>query len=85
MGQVNVNYDDRLLEGIDRLCSARGLSRAELMRAIATEAVEAHDAGRLAFQMGTAPGSMAASMPWLRRCVTHVVELERVQRVHPAA
>jgi hypothetical protein len=24
MGQVNVNYDDRILAGIDRICSAKG-------------------------------------------------------------
>ena len=51
MGQVNVNYDERVIEGIDRLRGTRGLSRAELLRAIATEAVEAHDAGWLAFQI----------------------------------
>lgn len=80
MGQVNVNYDERLLEGIDRLCSARGLSRAELMRAIATEAVEAHDAGRLAFQIEDGPridGSLNALAAQVREAV---VELERAQR-----
>ncbi|MDP3907898.1 hypothetical protein [Novosphingobium sp.] len=80
MGQVNVNYDDRLLDGIDRLCSARTLSRAELMRAIATEAVEAHDAGRLAFQIEDGPridGSLNALAAQVREAV---VELERVQR-----
>jgi len=80
MGQVNVTYEDRLLEGIDRLCSARGLSRAELMRAIATEAVEAHDAGRLAFQIEDGPridGSLNALAAQVREAV---VELERVQR-----
>jgi hypothetical protein len=80
MGQVNVTYEDRLLEGIDRLCNARGLSRAELMRAIATEAVEAHDAGRLAFQIEDGPridGSLNALAAQVREAV---VELERVQR-----
>ncbi len=80
MGQVNVTYEDRLLEGIDRLCSARGLSRAELMRAIATEAVEAHDAGRLAFHIEDGPridGSLNALAAQVREAV---VELERVQR-----
>jgi hypothetical protein len=80
MGQVNVTYEDRILEGIDRLCSARGLSRAELMRAIATEAVEAHDAGRLAFQIEDGPridGSLNALAAQVREAV---VELERGQR-----
>jgi hypothetical protein len=80
MGQVNVTYEDRLLEGIDRLCTARGLSRPELMRAIANEAVEAHDAGRLAFQIEDGPridGSLNALTAQVREAV---VELERVQR-----
>lgn len=80
MGQVNVNYDERILEGIDRVCGARGLSRAELLRAIATEAVEAHDAGRLAFQIEDSPridGSLNALAAQVRDAV---VELERVQR-----
>jgi len=80
MGQVNVNYDERILEGIDRLCIARGLSRAELMRAIATEAVEAHDAGRLAFQIEDGPridGSLNALAVQLRE---NVVEQDRLLR-----
>lgn len=80
MGQVNVTYDDRLLEGIDRVCSARGLSRTELMRAIATEAVEAHDAGRLAFQIEDGPridGSLNALAVQLRE---NVVEQDRLLR-----
>lgn len=80
MGQVNVTYEDRILEGIDRLCSARGLSRAELMRTIATEAVEAHDAGRLAFQIEDGPridGSLNALTTQLRAAV---VELDRAQK-----
>jgi hypothetical protein len=80
MGQVNVTYDDRILEGIDRLCSARGLSRPELMRSIATEAVEAHDAGRLAFQIEDGPridGSLNALAVQLRE---NVVEQDRLLR-----
>jgi hypothetical protein len=80
MGQVNVNYDERVLEGIDRLRGTRGLSRAELLRAIAIEAVEAHDAGRLAFQIEDGPridGSLNALAAQVRDAV---VELERVQR-----
>jgi len=80
MGQVNVNYDERILKGIDRLRGSRGLSRAELLRAIATEAVEAHDAGRLAFQIEDGPridGSLNALAAQVREAV---VELERAQR-----
>jgi hypothetical protein len=63
MGQINVNYDDRTLQGIDRLAATKGMSRPELLRAIAGEAIEAHDGGRLAFQVDDTPridGSMKA-------------------------
>jgi hypothetical protein len=42
----------------------QGLSRAELMRSIATEAVEAHDAGRLAFQIVDGP-----KLGWHAQCL----------------
>lgn len=79
MGQVNVTYDDRILAGIDRVCSARGLSRTELLRAIANEAVEAHDAGTLAFHSEgpRLEGSVNALTAQMREAV---IELDRVQR-----
>lgn len=82
MGQVNVNYDDRLLHGIDRIAAARGLTRPDLLRAIAGEAIEAHDAGRLAFQIDDAPridGSLNALAVQLRGAT---IELERAQRAN---
>lgn len=79
MGQVNVTYDDRILAGIDRVCGARGLSRTELLRAIANEAVEAHDAGTLAFHSEgpRLEGSVNALTLQMREAV---IELDRVQR-----
>ena len=80
MGQVNVNYDDRILAGIDRICSAKGMSRTELMRSIASEAVEAHDAGRLAFQEVDGPklgGTLNALAAQLR---DNVIEQDRLLR-----
>ena len=80
MGQVNVNYDDRTLAGIDRICSVKGLSRTEVMRLIATEAIEAHDAGRLAFQEVAGPklgGTLNALAEQLR---ANVVEQDRLLR-----
>lgn len=80
MGQVNVNYDDRTLAGIDRICSVKGLSRTEAMRLIATEAIEAHDAGRLAFQEVAGPklgGTLNALAEQLR---ANVVEQDRLLR-----
>lgn len=82
MGQVNVNYDDLVLKGIDRVAGARSLSRPDLLRAIASEAVEAHDAGRLAFQIEDGPridGSINALAAQLRDAV---IELERAQRAN---
>jgi hypothetical protein len=80
VGQVNVNYDDRILAGIDRICSAKGMSRTELMRSIASEAVEAHDAGRLAFQEVNGPklgGTLNALATQLR---DNVIEQDRLLR-----
>ncbi|MFC0588541.1 hypothetical protein ACFFF7_03870 [Novosphingobium aquiterrae] len=80
MGQVNVNYDDRTLAGIDRICSVKGLSRTEVMRLIATEAIEAHDAGRLAFQEVGGPklgGTLNALAAQLR---DNMVEQDRLLR-----
>lgn len=79
MGQVNVTYDDRILAGIDRVCGARGLSRTELLRTIANEAVEAHDAGTLAFHSEgpRLEGSVNALTVQMREAV---IELDRVQR-----
>ncbi|NOU02715.1 MAG: hypothetical protein HOO94_03585 [Novosphingobium sp.] len=82
MSQVNVNYDDRMVQGIDRIAAARNLNRPDLLRAIAGEAIEAHDAGRLAFQMADGPridGSINALAIQLREAV---IELERAQRAN---
>lgn len=82
MGQINVNYDDRTLQGIDRLAATKGMSRPELLRAIAGEAIEAHDGGRLAFQVDDTPridGSMNALTIHLREAV---LEMERTQRAN---
>lgn len=55
MGQINISCEDRLIRDIDRVAAARGLRRADMMRAIAVEAVEAFDAGRLVFQADDQP------------------------------
>mgnify|MGYP003609647220 CR=1 FL=1 len=44
MGQINISCEDRLIRDIDRVAAARGLRRADMLRAIAVEAIEAHDA-----------------------------------------
>lgn len=55
MGQVNVAYDDDLLTKLDCLAAARGLSRPDLLRAIAEEAVRASEQGRPMFEPPEAP------------------------------
>jgi len=82
MAQVNVSYDDRLVIALDRIAIARGQARPDLLRCIAHEAVEAHDAGRLAFQRDAAPrldSSINGLAVQLREAV---IELERTQRVN---
>jgi hypothetical protein len=82
MGQVNISYDDQQIIALDKVAAARRMSRPELLRAIATEAIEAHDAGRLAFEakegpkLDTSLNSLAAQ---LREAV---IELDRAQRDH---
>lgn len=82
MGQVNVSYDDQQIIALDRVAAARRMSRPELLRAIATEAIEAHDAGRLAFEAKEGPkldASLNALAIQLREAV---IELDRSQRDH---
>lgn len=50
MAQVNVAYEDRLLAHLDAVAEGRGLSRPDLLRAIAEEAVRAGEQGRAMFE-----------------------------------
>ncbi len=80
MGQINVSYDDPLIAGLDRIAAARRLSRPELLRAIAVEALEAHDAGRLAFQAEDGPRLDSSLNALATQLKDAVIELDRVQR-----
>ncbi len=80
MGQINVSYDDPLIAGLDRIAATRRLSRPELLRAIASEALEAHDAGRLAFQAEDGPRLDSSLNALATQLKDAVIELDRVQR-----
>jgi hypothetical protein len=82
MGQVNISYDDQLIANLDRVAAARRMARPELLRAIATEAVEASDAGRLAFQRDDAPRLDVSINALVARLNEGIVELERTQRAN---
>lgn len=53
--QVNVTCPDDLVAALDRVAAARRMARPELVRAIMLEAVDAHEAGRLAFRRQEGP------------------------------
>lgn len=82
MGQVNISYDDQLIANLDRVAAARRMARPEFLRAIATEAVEANDAGRLAFQRDDAPRLDVSINALVARLNEGIVELERTQRAN---
>ncbi|MBN8502238.1 MAG: hypothetical protein J0M19_13985 [Sphingomonadales bacterium] len=80
MGQINITTDDSLIAAIDRVASARGITRPDLLRKAMHELVEAHDADRLAFAREEGPrldSSLTAMAVQLREAVT---ELDRAQR-----
>lgn len=82
MGQVNISYDDLQIANLDRVAAARRMARPEFLRKIATEAIEAHDAGRLAFQRDDAPRLDVSINALIVQLREGVVELERTQRAN---
>ena len=82
MGQVNISYDDQLIANLDRVAAARRMARPEFLRTIATEAVEAHDGGRLAFQRDEAPRLDVSINALVARLNEGITELERTQRAN---
>lgn len=80
MAQVNITIDELMVSNLDRISAARGLRRPELLRMMMQEMIEAHDAGRLAFELDDGPRldlSLSALTQQLREAVT---ELDRAQR-----
>jgi hypothetical protein len=80
MGQFSVNTSDQLISDLDRVASARGLSRPDLMRQVITEIVEAHDAGRLAFTLDDGPRLDTSLNTLAVQLREAVVEIDRSQR-----
>ena len=79
MGQINIAYEDHQVASLDRVAAARRVARPDLLRAIATEAIEAHDAGRLAFQRDAAPRLDVSISALVARLDKALMELERAQ------
>jgi hypothetical protein len=80
MAQINITVDKTLASAVDRLASAKSLSRPKLLRQMMQEMIEAHDAGRLAFTREEGPkldSSLSALVAQLREAN---VELDRTQR-----
>jgi hypothetical protein len=82
MGQVNIAYDDLQVANLDRVAAARRMARPDFLRAIATEAIEAHDAGRLAFQRNESPRLDVSINALSIRLDKAIMELERSQRAN---
>jgi hypothetical protein len=77
--QVNVSCPDDLVAALDRVATARRMARPELVRAIMLEAVEAHEAGRLAFRREDGPRldvSISGLVVQLREALTESARLQ---------
>ena len=82
MAQVNVSYPDNVVAGVDRVAAACRKSRADFLRAVAEEAVEAHDAGRLAFQADDGPRIDTSLSTLVIQVRELIMELDRSQRAN---
>ncbi|MCJ2188596.1 ribbon-helix-helix protein, CopG family [Novosphingobium beihaiensis] len=80
MGQVNVTYDDALLRRLDGLAEQLGQSRPDLLRALAEEAVKAHEQGRPMFEPPAAPIDAAAAMGLALKVEQLSIDLDRLAR-----
>jgi hypothetical protein len=80
VGQINVSADNKLIADIDRVASARGISRPDLLRTAMQELVEAHDGDRLAFAQDEGPRLNVSITALANQLREAVVELDRSQR-----
>jgi hypothetical protein len=80
MGQINVSADNQLIADIDRVASARSISRPDLLRMAMQELVEAHDGDRLAFAHDEGPRLNVSITALANQLREAVVELDRSQR-----
>lgn len=81
-GDINIRYGPQLEQAINRVAASQRMDRADMLRAIATEAVEAHDAGRLRFPADEKPRIDSSLNALAIQLGEAVVELERSQRAN---
>lgn len=81
-GDINVRYGVPLELELNRVAVARKMDRADMLRAIAVEAVEAHDSGRLRFQVDDKPRIDSSLSTLAAKLREGVVEMERGQRAN---
>lgn len=80
MGQANVNYPESMLTGLDVLAAKRRMSRPELLRSIAQDALSAEAEGRLAFAFEQAPRDLHSLGELATRLAEATMEIERQRR-----
>jgi hypothetical protein len=80
MAQINVTVDNNLASAVERLASAKSVSRPELLRQMMQEMIEAHDAGRLAFTHDDGPKLDSSLNTLALQLREAVVEIDRSQR-----
>ena len=80
MVQVNVTYDDTLFDHLDALAQEQGLSRPDLLRAIAEEAVKAGEQGRELFEPPPKPVDVESALTLASKVDALCVDLDRTLR-----
>ncbi len=80
MAQVNVAYEDRLLAHLDSVAEGRGLSRPDLLRAIAEEAVRAGEQGRAMFEPPKLPIDPGTAVTLALKVEQISIDLDRILR-----
>ena len=80
MAQVNVAYDDALLAHLDAVAERRGLSRPDLLRAIAEETVRADEQGRAMFEPPELPIDPDTAVVLATKVEQISIDLDRILR-----
>lgn len=80
MAQVNVAYDDALLAHLDAVAERRSVSRPDLLRAIAEEAVRANEQGRAMFEPPELPIHPDTAVALATKVAQISIDLDRILR-----
>lgn len=80
MGQVNVTYDDGLLRRPDALAETQGVTRSDLLRSLAEEAVRANEQGRTLFEPAEQPVSADMAIALVHEVKELSTYLDRLMR-----